>query len=119
MNAPAPRRIGPWIRMFQIAAIAEAFTWAGLLVGMVFKYLVVHNDWGVRVFGTVHGFVMILYIMACGIVRPDMRWTGRQTLIAIGASVPPLLTFPFERWAIKRYLALPPDEPVVSGETTA
>jgi hypothetical protein len=51
--------------------------------------------------------VMILYVMACGVIRPDMHWTPRQTLIAIGASVPPLMTWPFERWAMRRYRAMP------------
>jgi hypothetical protein len=35
-----PEKLSPWIRMFRIMAIAEAITWAGLLVGMFFKYVV-------------------------------------------------------------------------------
>ena len=96
--------------MFQIMAITEAITWAGLLIGMLFKYVVGSNQVGVQVFGPLHGFVMIAYVMACGIIRPDMRWSGRQTLIAIGASVPPLMTLPFEVWAMRRYRSLPPLE---------
>ncbi|MDT7667614.1 MAG: hypothetical protein QOC74_397, partial [Pseudonocardiales bacterium] len=33
---------------FRIAAVAEAISWTGLLIGMVFKYLVVHNAAGVH-----------------------------------------------------------------------
>jgi integral membrane protein len=102
-------KLSPWIRMFQIMAITEAITWAGLLIGMLFKYVVASNQIGVQIFGPLHGFVMIAYVMACGIIRPDMRWTGRQTLIAIGASVPPMMTLPFEVWAMRRYRSLPPE----------
>jgi integral membrane protein len=107
-QAAKPEKLSPWIRMFRFMAISEAITWIGLLVGMLFKYIVASNAIGVRIFGPVHGMVMICYVMACGIIRPDMRWSGRQTLIAIAASVPPLATWPFERWAMRRYRALPP-----------
>ena len=42
-------------RAFRLAAIAEACSWAGLLVGMFFKYVVVGDDIGVKIFGPVHG----------------------------------------------------------------
>jgi integral membrane protein len=102
-------RLNPWIRMFRITAITEAVTWTGLLLGMLFKYVVASNDVLVKVFGPLHGIVLIAYVMACGIIRPDMRWSGRTTLIAIAASIPPLMTWPFERWAMARYFELPPE----------
>jgi integral membrane protein len=105
--AEKPEKLSPWIRMFQIMAVAEAITWVGLLVGMLFKYVVASNAAGVKAFGPLHGLVMVLYLMACGIIRPDMHWTKRQTLIAAASSVPPLMTLPFERWAMRRYRALP------------
>ena len=32
-------------RWFRYAAIAETISWAGLLIGMFFKYIVVKNDY--------------------------------------------------------------------------
>ena len=112
MPKPDKERLSPWIRMFRIMAISEAITWVGLIVGMLFKYVVASNPAGVKIFGPVHGMVMIFYVMACGIIRPDMRWTPRQALIAIAASVPPLMTLPLERWAMRRYRALSPEDRV-------
>src|SRR5947207_219309 len=59
--AEQAERLSPWIRMFQIMAISEAITWAGLLIGMLFKYVVASDAVGVKIFGPLHGMVMIFY----------------------------------------------------------
>jgi hypothetical protein len=43
MSAPSTTLSGHG-RSFRLAAIAEACSWAGLLVGMFFKYVVVHDS---------------------------------------------------------------------------
>ena len=88
------------VETFRIAAIAEAVTWAGLLIGMFFKYIVVKNQFGVQVFGPVHGFVMGFYILTVFLVKPELPWGRRELLIGLGASVPPLATYFFERWVV-------------------
>jgi integral membrane protein len=98
------------IRLFRVSAIVEFFTWSGLLIGMFFKYVVVHNDIGVRFFGFWHGIACIVYFLAAALVRNELRWTNRITAVALLVSVPPLMTWPFERWAIRRARALPPDD---------
>jgi integral membrane protein len=98
------------VRTFQITAIAEAITWIGLLVGMLFKYVVASNPAGVRFFGPVHGFVFCGYLIAVLLVRPELRWNRRMTVIAIAASVPPLATWPFERWALRLAREIPEGE---------
>ena len=40
---------------FRVVAVFEAFTWAGLLVGMYFKYLGNGSELGVQIFGPLHG----------------------------------------------------------------
>ena len=47
--------------VFRVAAVAEALSWAGLLVGMFLKY-VVHSshEGGVPVLGMVHGVIFVL-----------------------------------------------------------
>ena len=56
---PAPTVLA---RIFRAVAIAEACSWTGLLIGMVFKYLVVFDDVGVKIFGPIHGGLFVAYV---------------------------------------------------------
>jgi len=84
---------------FRAVAIAEAVSWTGLLIGMVFKYLVVGDDIGVSVFGPIHGGLFLLYLVVTLLVRRPLGWHAGTTVLALVASVPPLGTLVFERWA--------------------
>ncbi len=99
---PSPSTLGvvrnPVI-VFRAVAIAEAVSWTGLLIGMVFKYLVVGNDVGVTVFGPIHGGLFLLYLAVTLVVRRPLGWGARTMVLALVASVPPLGTLVFERWA--------------------
>jgi integral membrane protein len=86
-------------RVFRAIAIAEACSWAGLLIGMFFKYVVVFDDIGVTVFGPIHGALFVAYVVITLLVARPYRWTLRTTVLALVASVPPLATLWFERWA--------------------
>lgn len=86
---------------FRAVAIAEAVSWTGLLIGMVFKYLVVGDDIGVRVFGPIHGGLFLLYLAVTLLVRRPLGWGTRTMVLALIASVPPLATLGFERWATR------------------
>ena len=48
---------------FRIAALLEALSWAGLLVGMYCKYGAMNNPIGVKVMGPVHGVLFVMYVM--------------------------------------------------------
>ena len=61
------------IRVFQVMAIIEAVTWTGLLISMLFKYVLTGDQLGVRLFGGLHGFAMIGYVMAVFLVRPEVQ----------------------------------------------
>jgi integral membrane protein len=99
VGEPAVLRKG-LVKTFRIAAIAEAVTWAGLLIGMFFKYIVVKNQVGVQIFGPTHGFVMGFYIIAVFLVKPELPWGRRELYIGLAASVPPFATYFFERWVV-------------------
>lgn len=88
-------------RLFRIAAVAEACSWAGLLVGMFFKYVVVHDEIGVRVFGWVHGAFFLAYLVVAVVAAWSLGWGRWTLLLALVASVPPLATLWFERWATR------------------
>jgi integral membrane protein len=88
-------------RMFRIVAVAEACSWLGLLIGMFFKRVVVQNEIGVQVFGPIHGALFVAYLVLAVVAARTFGW-GRATIaLALVASVPPLATVWFERWATR------------------
>ena len=88
-------------RVFRVLAIAEACSWAGLLIGMFFKYVVVESEIGVQVFGPIHGALFVAYVVVAVTVARPLGWDVRTLLLALGASIPPLCTLWFERWALR------------------
>ena len=85
-------------RLFRVVAVAEACSWAGLLVGMLFKYVLTGNEVGVTVFGPIHGALFVVYVLMTLLAARVLRWDLRTLVIALVASVPPLATLWFERW---------------------
>lgn len=96
-TAPAPRTstIG---RAFAAIAFIEAFTWAGLLVGMYLKYVAQTTEAGVQLFGMLHGIAFIAYVAVALAAAAVLRWKWWVTLLALIAAVPPLVTVPLEIW---------------------
>lgn len=102
-------------RIFAIAAFIEAFTWAGLLVGMYIKYVPETTDQIVSVFGALHGGMFLIYIVVTLVAGVILRWRWWETLLALLASIPPLVTILVEIWLRRRgKLAAPADrlEPI-------
>jgi integral membrane protein len=97
------------IRIFRIAAITEAITWMGLLASMYEKYIAHQHSGGLQIFGTVHGYAFIAYVFAVFLVRAEYGWSHKTTAWALAASVPPLATVPFERWAFHRLIRNAPE----------
>jgi integral membrane protein len=89
------------VTLFRAAAIAEACSWAGLLVGMFFKYVVVENEIGVQVFGPIHGGLFLLYVLSVLLVRGPLGWDARRTVVGLLASIPPFATVWFERHVLR------------------
>jgi len=89
-------------RWFRYAAIAETISWVGLLIGMFFKYVVVHNDIGVYIFGRVHGAMFVFYIATMIWVAVADRWPVPRAIVGFFASIPPFTGLIFELWVEKR-----------------
>lgn len=87
---------------FRLAALAEAWSWAGLLIGMVFKYLVVQDPIGVQIMGPVHGVLFVLYVLFTIEAMVHLRQPPWVLLLGLIAAVPPFTTWWFERWVIRR-----------------
>jgi integral membrane protein len=85
---------------FRAVAVAEAISWAGLLLGMFFKYAM-GNAIGVHIFGSVHGVVFIAYVVLSLLARKALSWDNRTTVWALVASIPPFGSVVFERWATR------------------
>ncbi|QLY34952.1 DUF3817 domain-containing protein [Nocardia huaxiensis] len=104
--------LGTVAKRFRFFAVLEAVSWAGLLVGMAFKWIPKLLDAlnvmtdpqiviGVKIFGPIHGAVFIFYLLVTLLAARELEWNRRTTLLALGASIPPFFTVWFERWAIR------------------
>jgi integral membrane protein len=112
VNLTSAMRYHPVARkVFRAVAIAEAVSWACLLVGMYFKWVAETTEVGVQVFGPVHGTLFIVYVLVALATASVFSWRPRTTLLALVAAVPPFATYPFERWALRRGLLGADEEP--------
>jgi integral membrane protein len=80
------------VARFRLIATAEAVSWLVLIVATVAKH-----GFGVEgattVIGPIHGVIVLAYLAGVAFLREDVGWSGRQTLLAIAATVIPLGTF--------------------------
>jgi integral membrane protein len=91
------RSVAGW---FRLIAIAEAFSWAGLLVGMYFKHLAGSpTEVGVKIFGPVHGGVFVAFVVAALVVGVTRKWSVRTWVLGLLASIVPLGSVFFVIWA--------------------
>ncbi|PRC43145.1 DUF3817 domain-containing protein [Mycobacterium sp. ITM-2017-0098] len=85
---------------FRLIAFAEAVSWAGLLLGMYFKYLgSPQTEIGVKIFGPIHGGVFIAFVVAALVVGIACRWSLGTWLLALLGSIVPLGSVMFLIWA--------------------
>lgn len=106
MNLPGQRAtIG---RVYAAAAMFEAFTWAGLLVGMVLEHVTHTTDLGVWLFGRLHGLAFMVYGIVTLVAAITLRWRWWVTLVALAASIPPLTTLLAEWWLARTGRLTPP-----------
>ena len=90
------------LTLFRRLAIAEAVTWALLLVGMFLKYVTGTTELGVRIFGMTHGVVFIAYCLTAVFVSVNQRWSIGTVALALASAVPPFMTVWFDRRAERR-----------------
>ncbi|MFB1297840.1 DUF3817 domain-containing protein [Mycobacterium sp. pW049] len=85
---------------FRLIAFAEAVSWAGLLIGMYFKYLgTPQTEIGVKVFGPIHGGIFMAFVVAALVVGIKLRWRIGTWLLALLGSIVPLGSVIFLIWA--------------------
>ncbi|WP_237573214.1 DUF3817 domain-containing protein [Mycolicibacterium lacusdiani] len=85
---------------FRLIAFAEALSWAGLLIGMYFKYLgSPRTEIGVKIFGPIHGGVFVAFIVAAVLVGIAHRWSVWTWILALLGSIVPLGSVIFVMWA--------------------
>lgn len=107
------------LRAFKVLAIAEAFSWAALLVGMYFKWIAGTTELGVQVAGPIHGALFVGYAIAALALWRLQRWPFVVALLAGLSAVFPFATLWFERWAGKRgYLTAAAAEAPAATETS-
>lgn len=97
-------------KLFRVVAIAEAFSWLGLLIGMYFKYGAADNPMGVKIFGPIHGAIFVLYLITVLLCIRPLRWGFVTTILALAASIPPFFTVVFEVWASRTGRLRPPQK---------
>ncbi|MFE7404633.1 DUF3817 domain-containing protein [Isoptericola sp. NPDC057559] len=112
---PARQPLSRTGRVYAVIAVIEAFTWAGLLVGMFLKYVTETTDAGVWLFGRLHGAAFVAYVVVALVAAVKLRWGWFRALVALAAAVPPLTTLLAEWW-LRRTGHL--SEPVVEQVAT-
>lgn len=116
MNLTQVLRFKPFARrIFRVVAIAEAISWAVLLVGMYFKWIAQTSEMGVQIAGPIHGTVFLAYVVVTLGTASVFGWNWKVTLLGLAAAIPPFATWWFEVWALRRGLLAPDegDEPAV------
>jgi integral membrane protein len=80
------------VARFRMIAAAEAVSWLVLIVATVAK-----RGFGVEdataVIGPIHGVIVLAYVAGVAFLREELGWSGRQTLLALVATVIPFGTF--------------------------
>lgn len=82
-------------KLFSLFAFAEAVTWTLLIAGMILKYTGV-TEVGVRIGGSIHGFVFLAYCVVTVLVGTSQRWKLGRTLLGLVSAIVPYATIPFE-----------------------
>jgi integral membrane protein len=97
--------VNPAVRtVFRTVAIAEAVSWALLLVAMFFKWVLDAEPFGlaeggVPVAGPIHGGIFVVYLIATVVAAIVFKWNAKTLVLGLAASIPPFFTVWFETWA--------------------
>lgn len=89
------------VTLFRFAAFIEALSWIGLLYGMAMKYFVTFDGQWARIFGQVHGLLVMFYLVMGFIISNERKWPIRSVVLGTLATIPPFFTIVFDRWAAK------------------
>jgi integral membrane protein len=99
--APSGTRVPGPKALYRVAATAEMFTWALLILAMVLKYSGT-TEALMPVAGGVHGFAFLAYCLVAVAVGVNQRWGAGRGIVAVLLAVVPFATLPFDRWLERR-----------------
>lgn len=88
--------------LLRTASIAEACTWAILLIGMLVKYALGGTDLIVTIGGSLHGVTFLTFLFTLLIVGINQRFSWLAFALGLLASIPPFTTLLFDWWAERR-----------------
>ncbi len=87
-------------KRFRLVAVAEAITWAALIVAMIIKRVA---DQPEAIFypGLIHGIVFVAFCVVALLTARALKWNLVVTGLALLSSLPPFGTLVFEWWAAR------------------
>lgn len=88
--------------LFRPVAVAEMFTWAGLIIALILRAASTTNF--VPIAGGIHGFVFLCYATVTVFVWVNQRWRFSLGLTGLLLAIVPFATVPFELWVDRRGL---------------
>lgn len=85
---------------FKTVAVLETFGWVCLTVGILFKYNHwPYHDWAIGLGGSIHGIIVICYMLVVLFVHRALGWGLVQFTIAELINAVPYGVVAFERYA--------------------
>ena len=88
--------------IFRIVAFLEGLSYLLLLfIAVPVKYINGDPQY-VKLLGMPHGLLFVAYIVLAIWIKPDFKWTNKEFLIILLASIIPFGTFYIERKYLKR-----------------
>ena len=89
--------------VYQFVSVAEACTWALLLLGMALKYSGT-TEALTPIAGGIHGFVFLSFCVSTVLIWVNNKWSAGRGIIGLASAIIPFVTIPFERNADSRGL---------------
>lgn len=94
------------IRAFRMIALAEGTSFLILLcIAMPMKYMM-GMPLAVRVVGSIHGILFLLYVGQLARLRTTYQWDNRFSIQALVASILPFGTFFFDKYLREKEAAV-------------
>jgi integral membrane protein len=96
------------LRLLRLVALLEGSSFITLLfVAMPLKYLA-GLPLAVRIVGSLHGFLFLLFLVALFRAAAERRWPLQRSALAFASSLVPFATFAFDSSLRREIAAAPP-----------
>lgn len=91
----------PTVKQFKVIAILEGLSFLGLLgIAMPIKYILGKPE-ATEIIGMAHGVLFITYVLMVVLIRKQLGWNVKTTVLALTASVLPFGPFVVDRKLLK------------------